>query len=249
MKAPLQAIVFLSCTLPLVAQADSSLLCQINQEVPTVLGMARNINPHALRLALQAYNCAIQQGIGRKSIVTLIDYSLPSTEKRMWVIDIKHQQILFNVLVAQGKYTGDLMARYFSNTPESKKSSIGLFVTQEPYYGHDGYSLRINGLEKGFNDKAEERDIVIHGAPYVSEAFARRMGRIGLSWGCPAVSKDVIRPLIDKIKEGSLVFSYYPDPNYLAQSKFLHCTAPAPSAQNKKPFFSSILQHFFSYAK
>jgi hypothetical protein len=246
MKAPFRLIVLLSCALPLAVQADSGLLCQINQEVPRVLQMAHNINPRALRYALQAYDCAIQQGIGRKSIVTLIDYTLPSTKKRLWVIDVKSHQVLFNELVAQGKYTGGLMARYFSNTPESKKSSIGLFITEEPYYGHDGYSLRINGLEKGFNDKAQERAIVIHGAAYVSDNFARRMGRIGLSWGCPAVSKDVVRPLVDTIKGGSLVFSYYPDSRYLVQSKFINCPVSIPgAAENNKTIFSSIMQYLF----
>jgi hypothetical protein len=245
MKALFPAIVLLSCALPLTAQADSSLLCRINQEIPTIQGIARNINPQALKYALEAYDCAIQQGIGKKPIITLIDYTLPSTAKRLWVIDVKSQRVLFNTLVAQGKYTGDLMARYFSDAPESKKSSIGLFITEQPYEGHDGYALRINGLEKGFNDKAEERAIVIHGAWYVSDSFARRAGRIGLSWGCPAVSKDVIRPLIDTIKGGSLVFSYYPDPNYLAQSRFLHCAVPIPTAQHEKRTLFSAIKHFF----
>lgn len=206
------------------AQLFHALACKINAEAPTPLGSAQNLNPKVLSLALKAYSCA--QALGYKDphhLITIIDYTLPSTQKRLWVIDLQTKQVLFNTLVAQGKYTGGLMARYFSDQPQSKKSSLGLFMTQEPYIGHDGFSLRINGLEPGFNDKAESREIVIHGAWYVSESFARRVGRIGLSWGCPAVPKDEVKPIIDKIRDGTFLFSYYPDPTWLAKSKFLHC--------------------------
>ena len=204
----------------------SPLACQINAEIPTVEGLARNLNPKVLDLALKAYYCATQAGIlNPRQVLSVIDYSLPSSEKRLWVIDLKHKTILFNTLVAQGKYTGGLIARYFSDRPESKESSIGLFVTQEPYVGHDGYSLKIRGLEAGFNDKAEQREIVIHGAWYVSESYVRRVGRLGLSWGCPAVPKEVVTPLINTVKDGTILFSYYPDPVWLATSKFLHCGA------------------------
>lgn len=205
----------------------SNLACRVTGETPTPLGNARNLNPQVLNLAMKAYNCALRSGYkDPRQLITVIDYTLPSTQKRLWVIDLRHRQILFNTLVAQGKYTGGLLARYFSDKPESKESSLGLFLTGEPYVGHDGYALRLNGLEPGFNDKAASRDIVMHGAWYVSEAFARRMGRIGLSWGCPAVPKDEITPIVNTIKGGTFLFSYYPNPAWLKESRFLNCKIP-----------------------
>lgn len=217
----------LICTLPAKSAIFSSLACRVGAEPSgSSLGMGpiTNLNPKVLDLALKAYTCARRMGFSDpRQILTVVDYTLPSTEKRLWVIDLQTKKILFNTLVAQGKYTGDLYARYFSDQPKSKESSVGLFVTEEPYVGHDGYSLRINGLDKGFNDKAESREIVVHGAWYVSESFIRRMGRLGKSWGCLAVPKDEITPMINQIKDGTLIFSYYPNPQWLATSKFLHC--------------------------
>lgn len=228
MKKGIFAAIMLFSAIPMThAEIFPALACRVNAEAnPQSLGMGpvTNLNPKVLNLAMRAYNCARKMGYNDpRRILTIIDYTLPSTEKRLWVIDLQTRKVIFNTLVAQGKYTGDLYARYFSDQPQSKESSIGLFVTEQPYVGHDGYALRINGLDKGFNDKAEERDIVVHGAWYVSESFARRMGRIGKSWGCLAVPKDMITPMINQIKDGTLVFSYYPNPQWLAQSKFLHC--------------------------
>ncbi len=231
-KLLLTGLLFTSCALsvsaapaaPTPAPSSNPLICRINAEIPSLLGRARTLDPKVLDLALTAYLCAKQYGYNDpRQVITIIDYTKPTIEKRLWVVDLQTKQVLFNTLVAQGKGTGGFIARHFSNIPESKASSIGLFVTEEPYYGHDGLSLRIKGLDVGFNDRAESREIVIHGAWYVSEAFARQMGRLGESWGCPAVSKDVIKPLIDTIKEGTLVFSYYPNRDWLKDSKFLHC--------------------------
>lgn len=211
--------------LPLTVNAfNLPLACKINTEIPSLSGGGANLNPHVLKLAMKAYSCAIKAGYkDPRQIMSIIDYTLPSNQKRLWVIDLRTGHVIFNTLVAQGKFTGGLFAKYFSDRPESKESSIGLFVTDGTYVGHDGYSLRINGLDKGFNDKALEREIVIHGAWYVSDSFARRNGRIGLSWGCPAVPKEVVTPLINTVKDGTLLFSYYPEPAWLANSKFLHC--------------------------
>lgn len=213
--------------IPTVSSANlfNSLSCKLSTHAPVPLADEKNLNPKVLNLAMKSYHCALQSGYkDPRQLITIIDYTLPSIEKRLWVVDLAHQQVLFNTLVAQGKFTGGLFAKYFSDRPESKQSSIGLFLTGEPYVGHDGYSLRLNGLEQGFNDKAAEREIVIHGAWYVSESFAQRMGRIGLSWGCPAVPKDQVTPIINTIKDGTFVFSYFPDSAWLSQSKFLHCS-------------------------
>ena len=153
--------------------------------------------------------------------LSVIDYSRPSTQPRLWVFDLEKARLLFEERVAHGRNTGENLATRFSNATGSYMSSLGAFVTQEAYRGSNGYSLRLQGLEPGFNDKARERAIVIHGAPYVSDALVRSQGRLGRSLGCPAVSTAVARPLIDSIRGGSFVFAYYPDPAWLKQSRLL----------------------------
>ncbi len=182
-------------------------------------------------LALGAAACAIQSGVAaRPSTLTVIDYSKPSTAKRLWVFDLRSHQLLYAELVAHGQGSGDNVATAFSNEPDTHRSSLGLFEAAGTYIGKDGYSLRLNGLDVGFNDKARERAIVMHGAAYVSEAFARAHGRIGRSWGCPALPVAVARQVIDHIKGSGLVFAYYPDQRWLAGSKYLGGCAAAATA-------------------
>ena len=159
----------------------------------------------------------------------MIDYSLPSTEPRLWVFDLVHRKLLFHELVAHGRNSGGDLATRFSNRPDSLESSLGLFRTLGAYDGHNGYSLRMEGLDPGFNSNALERALVIHGAAYVNPALARKEGRIGRSWGCPAVRTAVARPLIDALKGGQYVFSYYPNPQWLGASRNLQCS-PAQTA-------------------
>ncbi|BBI60104.1 hypothetical protein HSBAA_14100 [Vreelandella sulfidaeris] len=162
----------------------------------------------------------------------MIDYSLPSTEPRLWVFDLRQHKLLFEELVSHGQGSGDAQAETFSNTPDSHQSSIGLFRTMNSYYGRNGYSLRLEGLEPNVNDMAFERAIVIHGADYVSDAFITQTGRLGRSHGCPAVRVEVTYPLIDSLKEDQYVFAYYPDAEWLTSSTFLGCTAaPAQLAR------------------
>lgn len=182
---------------------------------------ARGLDPKVLSLALKAYHAAKANGLDSKSVLTIIDFSKPSTEKRLWVIDMRNQKLAFNTLVAHGKNSGDNMTRYFSNAPGSKASSLGVFLTGNTYMGGNGYSLELHGLEKQFNDNAFARRVVIHGAPYVNEGLARRYGRIGRSWGCPALDEHIAPSVINYIKKGTLVFAYYPDKAWLRQSRFL----------------------------
>lgn len=195
----------------------------------SLAGLAPTLRTDVLRLALAAHDCAGRQGLVRtSSLLTIIDYSLPSTEPRLWVFDLASRQLLLEELVAHGRNSGDNETTRFSNQPGSLQSSLGLFVTAEPYVGRNGYSLRLLGLEPGINDRALERAIVVHGAPYVSLDTARQLGRLGRSWGCPAVALGVARRLIDAIKGGSTLFAYYPDGNWLARSRFLsRCSASA----------------------
>ena len=165
----------------------------------------------ALAAALDAYGRAVELGVvANTGLLTVIDYSLPSLEPRLWVLDLQNRAIVFRELVAHGRGSGENLATRFSNEHDSHMTSLGLFVTESSYAGSNGYSLRLRGLDKGLNDNAFDRAIVIHGAPYVNRAVAKRVGRLGRSWGCPAVRLDVARPLIDAIKGGSVVFAYGP---------------------------------------
>lgn len=188
-------------------------------------------NPQVIQMALSALDCAVKNGMEPARNLTLIDYSLVSTQKRLWVFDLITGKLLFHELVAHGKNTGENFARHFSNTYGSLQTSLGLFRTKETYMGANGYSLRMEGLEEGFNDKAMERAIVFHGAPYVDSKLAQKLGRLGRSHGCPAVRSGVARKVIDTIKGDQFLFSYYPDKNWLASSKFLNCNKREQLAQ------------------
>jgi L,D-transpeptidase catalytic domain len=178
-----------------------------------------------LDLAMRAWRCGREAGVSTSPLLTVIDYSLPSTERRLWVIDVQARRVLFHELVAHGEGSGENRAVSFSNRPGSRQSSIGVMRTEDTYVGSQGYSLRLTGLEPGVNDRAFERHIVMHGADYVSPQTAAALGRLGRSWGCPALPHATSRRVIDRIKGGSVVFAYYPDRAWLAQSSFLGCAA------------------------
>ncbi len=181
-----------------------------------------SMDENVFDLALGAASCAVKSGaVGQPRTLTIIDYSRPSTEKRLWVVDLTSRELIYEELVAHGQGTGANFASKFSNNPDSHQTSLGLFVTDTTYVGKNGYSLRLDGLDKGTNDRARERAIVMHGAPYVSDTFVKTNGRLGRSWGCPAVSDVVARALIDRVKGGGLVFAYYPDAEWLKTSKYL----------------------------
>jgi hypothetical protein len=170
---------------------------------------ARGLSPKVLSRALDAVASARASGFsGRDDLLTVIDYSLPSTKPRLWVLDLANGKVLFRELVAHGQGSGDNYATRFSNQPDSHQSSLGLFLTAGTYIGGNGYSLKLRGLESGVNDLAESRYIVMHGAWYVSPEHARTHGRIGRSWGCPALPRETAGPVIDTIKEGSFLFVY-----------------------------------------
>ncbi|OFW16328.1 MAG: hypothetical protein A3H29_15525 [Acidobacteria bacterium RIFCSPLOWO2_02_FULL_67_21] len=192
---------------------------------------AGGIAPDVLRHALDAVQCATRLGeIRPPSTLTVIDYSRPSVEPRLWVFELPGGALLFRELVAHGRNTGDNLARQFSDALNSRQSSLGLFVTGDTYVGSNGYSLRLDGLEPGFNGRARDRAIVMHGAPYVSAAFAESQGRIGRSWGCPALREGVAREVIDTIRGGGVIFSYYPDSAWIRSSRFLNGCAGTPAA-------------------
>ena len=181
-----------------------------------------NIETDVFEMALDAASCAVRTGaVSAPETLTVIDYSKPSSERRLWVFDLKAKELVYEELVAHGQGSGANMATQFSNEDESHQTSLGLFVARETYIGKHGYSLRLDGLDRGVNDRARDRAIVMHGAPYVSEQFVKANGRLGRSWGCPAISAAVAKPMIDRVKGGGLVFAYYPDAQWLKTSKYL----------------------------
>jgi hypothetical protein len=174
-------------------------------------------------LALQSAASAVERGAtAMPATLTVIDYSRPSTQPRMWIFDVRSHALLFHELVSHGRGSGRTLATAFSNQAESNKTSLGLFKTAEAYVGQNGYSLRLDGLEKGLNDNARSRAIVVHGAPYVNAATAKANGYLGRSLGCPAVRPEIARRLIDTVKGGSLIFAYYPDQAWLKTSAYLN---------------------------
>ena len=189
-----------------------------------LMRLAPEANPRVLNLALEARECAaknLSQSLSPR--LAVIDYSLPSTEIRLWVFDIETRKLLFAEHVAHGQGTGENFARDFSNRDGSHQTSLGLFRTTETYNGKNGYSLKMQGLEPGTNDAAMSRAIVMHGAPYVNPAAAKQQGRLGRSWGCPAVRPEVAQAVIDSLKNGQMIFAYYPDTKWLAHSPFIDC--------------------------
>ncbi len=168
-------------------------------------------------------NCALEGGEAAAKRLAVIDFSLPSSQPRLWIFDLQSRKLVLRELVAHGKGSGENQATAFSNIEGSHQSSLGLFRTAETYVGKHGYSLRMDGLEAGVNDRARERAIVIHGADYVDPSWIARQGRIGRSLGCPAVRPEVAKQVVDTLKDGQFLFSYYPDSRWLASSNYQHC--------------------------
>ncbi|CAM3041409.1 murein L,D-transpeptidase catalytic domain family protein [Legionella worsleiensis] len=192
----------------------------LNTQVQHLGSKAPKLNRNVLKLALTAYKNASKRGNVKKPVLTVIDYSLPSNKQRMWVFDLRNEKLLYNTYVAHGKNSG-VVANHFSNRESSKQSSLGTYITKDTYVGHKGYSLNLQGLDRGFNDNAYNRRVVIHGAWYVEPDFIKKSGRAGLSWGCPAIAQTLAKPVINTIKNGSVVFAYYPDKKFLSHSGYL----------------------------
>ena len=183
-----------------------------------ILGLTKQ----AFDYAIKGFNSLRSMGkLNNDSIISIIDFSLSSGKKRLFVIDIKNYKVLYNTYVAHGRNSGTEYAKEFSNDPESFKSSLGFYVTQGTYNGEHGFSLHLEGEEKGINDNAYSRAIVMHCAAYVNENYIRSKGYIGRSLGCPALPQKVYKPIINKIKNGTCLFLYSPDAYYLSHSTFL----------------------------
>jgi hypothetical protein len=207
----------LGLLVPFAAQA-SELLDRLLEQAP-------DAPPQVLTLALEARDCAAELGAAPASPrLAVVDYSRPSTERRLWLFDLQNPRLLYSEYVAHGRGSGENFAHAFSNVEGSHQSSLGLFLTEGTYIGGNGYSLLLDGLEPGINDRARERRIVMHGADYVNPLQALRQGRLGRSFGCPALRPQVARAVIDDLKDGQLLFAYYPDPAWLKHSRYLSCS-------------------------
>lgn len=195
----------------------------VQKLVRALSGEAPALEPKVLKKAVAAMKCAVNNGMDPAARLAVIDFSLPSSERRLWIFDLQEKRLLLEEFVAHGQNSGDNYANRFSNIVGSYQSSLGLFRTQESYYGRHGYSLRMDGLEPGVNDRARDRAIVIHAADYVDPSWIERQGRIGRSQGCPAVRPEVAEVVVNSLKDGQFMFSYYPDPDWLASSTYLNC--------------------------
>ena len=164
--------------------------------------------------ALEGFYQLKQKGLIQNDILTLVDFSLSANSKRLWVIDMSTNTVLYHSLVAHGRNSGEEFATAFSNKSESYQSSLGFYLTGETYQGKHGLSLRLDGLERGINDKARERAVVIHGADYVSDSFIKQHKRLGRSQGCPALPVELNQEIIKTINDNSCLFIYHPSRSY-----------------------------------
>lgn len=195
------------------------------EDVFTILNLTDSgLSKEIFSLAIKGLKKLESNGkLQNPTILTIADYSQSSNKKRLYVIDLKNNKLLYNTYVAHGRNTGDEFARYFSNKEGSSKSSLGFYITKKPIFGsHTGYSLAINGVEKGFNDNAIKREIIIHAATYATENFIKKYGRLGRSFGCPVLPPDLNKPIIETIKDGSCLFIYNSDNQYLLNSSLLN---------------------------
>ena len=183
-------------------------------------GLGRNV----FDLAIKGLKKLESNGkLPNPNILTIADYSQSSNKKRLYVIDLKNRKLLFNTFVAHGRKTGEEFAKYFSNEVGSLKTSLGFYITEQPITGsHTGFSLMIEGVEKGINDFAAKREIIIHGAEYATENFVKKYGRLGRSLGCPVLPPEMVKKIIDQIKGGTCLFLYNPDNQYINASSLLN---------------------------
>lgn len=182
---------------------------------------APNLSHHIIKLALETYYKAREKGYDQKGILSVIDFSLPTYEKSLWIFNVKQEKLLFNTYVAHGKNSGNTIATRFSNQHRSDESSLGMYLTGQTYYGRDGLSMRLIGLSGKYNDNALSRAVVMHGAWYVRRSFINEYHRAGRSWGCPAVSPRLIGPITNVIKDGTLIYAYANDPAWLSASTYV----------------------------
>lgn len=228
--------------LPVAPQTAAEIKEILTQQAPT-------LNPAVINKVLTTLECAHKYNVDLNNILTVIDYALPSSEKRLWVFDLKAKKLLFHTYVSHGLNSGVILTQYFSNKNNSKASSMGVYKTEKSYVGRHGLSLQLNGLDSGFNDNAASRAVVMHGGWYVEEQFIKKYGRAGRSWGCPAVPDNLSKEIINTIKDESLFVAYYPNDRWLLKSRFQTCNHVLPMknstqlAEEAKPLAEDKIPH------
>ncbi len=229
---PVTLFCLMTCWLdPIVPAGDKDGLELVADENPLISLVQQkymlldepDLNPDAFRLGMMGYFSLRSKGMVRNdSLLTIIDYTMPSSADRFFVINLHLNQVVYKSLVSHGRNSGELYASRFSNRKQSHQSALGFFLTAEPYRGGQGYSLMLNGVDTGYNDLSRARAIVIHGADYATGKYITRYGRLGRSFGCPALPPYINTPVINLIRDGSVMFSYFPDEGYLRNSVILH---------------------------
>jgi hypothetical protein len=217
-------LVFIAIFFFVLQSFDSGSSFVKNNEVmdAVVIASKLNINDQAVRLAIKGYQKLKEQGkLINQKYLTIADFSKPSNQERLYIIDMEATELVLQTLVAHGKNSGTLFAKYFSNKNESNKSSLGFYITGNTYFGKHGESLKLTGIENGINDKAAQRAIVLHGANYVSANTIDQMGYLGRSQGCPAVPTNQVQQIIHTIQGESCLFIYAPNQDYLKRSKLI----------------------------
>ena len=206
---------------PLSARASPRAGIRSERLAEAIHAQAPNIGIKPILTSLDAYFHLAQRHLTDKPLVTIVDFAVPSAKRRLAVADVRTGKVVFYTYVAHGKGSGLTYATHFSNQPGSEASSLGVYLTGHTFYGDDGYSLRLHGLNPEFNGAAYRRDIVIHSAWYVSKAFAQKYGRMGRSWGCFALDRGVESAIVKLIRDGTVLVGYYPDPKWLNSVAYL----------------------------
>lgn len=209
--------------IPALKVLDASTFIDSVQHLYDAIGLQKYDLPFdVFKYGMTGYLSLLQEGkINNKGLLTIIDFTKSANLKRFYTIDLVKMAVRFHTYVSHGKNTGEVMAKSFSNTVHSNQSSLGFYVTAETYVGSKGYSLKLDGMEKGYNDKLRERAVVMHNADYVSESWIKKYGRLGRSQGCPALPNEIGKKVIDTIKNGTAIFAYFADSAYLSESSYL----------------------------
>ncbi|MDF1759772.1 MAG: murein L,D-transpeptidase catalytic domain family protein [Coxiellaceae bacterium] len=225
------ALFVVTSAAPLAAKVDKPRDAVIAMLQHKAVGM----QPAVIDKVHKALQCAKKNNVEHNNILTVIDFSQPSSKKRLWVFDIPKRKLLFHTYVSHGIKSGSYNSTYFSNKNNSKASSIGVFNTEKKYRGRYGVSLKLLGLEDDINHNAYSRFIVMHGSWYVNEKFINKYGRAGRSWGCPSLPLNLVKPIINTIKDNALLVAYYPSDAWIAKSKFINCDESPANATQSKP--------------
>ncbi|MDF1655390.1 MAG: murein L,D-transpeptidase catalytic domain family protein [Coxiellaceae bacterium] len=208
---------------PITKSLDAKAIKSLSKTKLLLQRKANGLPPSVIDKVMNTLYCAKRNELDHNNILTIIDFSQPSNKKRLWVFDLAKSKLLYNTYVSHGLKSGSFNSTYFSNKNNSKATSIGVFNTEKKYYGRYGIALKLLGLEPSINDNAYNRFIVMHGSWYVNERFIKKYGRAGRSWGCPSLPLNVVKPIINTIKDNSIMVAYYPSDDWLNKSDFLHC--------------------------